>query len=197
MSTPLSASYRIDFPYTVSGFTHHSRHYLSATPGSGVSGYDAILRDGTTGVDCTTIADAYWAHVGVLFKSSETIFGQPTLEHLSGISWLPIAVLPTVNQPTASSAYVPAEQLSVTLRDSAFHKVRDIILEANESAGMRVIPPGGDAWSTFFDYYSVPGGGGSTHGYNWMRGRSNLYVTSVVSLVTDLNNKLRRRRGIA
>lgn len=197
MATPLAAQYRINFQITVDRLVHKLRTYLRVIPGSGASGFDVVMRDGTTGIDTNTIADSLLNLIASSFQASVTTFDNPTLEQLSGSAWLPIAPLTITVAPTGTAAYSPASQFSLTLRDSAFHKIRFILLETEDLPGQKFFPPGSGGAVAFFSYFTTTPGAGSTHGHNWMRGRSDLYVSSAVAIVTDLNDRLRRDRGIA
>lgn len=197
MSTPLAATHRIEFPIVVDGFTHHVRQYVKVTPGAGPSGFDAVLRDGTLGVDVTDCADALYNIYKAHFQASVTTFGQPELQVFSSGAWLPVATLPTTTAPTGTTAYVKASQWTMSMRDTDFHRIRSILLEADFFAGSKQIPPGAPGFDTIIAWYNGPIALVHTNGWNWIVGRSNLYIGAVISVVTDLNDKIRRRRGIA
>jgi hypothetical protein len=192
MATPLAASYRFIFPIDVDGIIHNHAAYVSVIPGSGASGYDLVMRDGTTGLDASAAVYTWWGFLQSYYEASQTVFGTALLQHLSGIAWLPIATIPTIIAATGTAAFAVAGQATITLRDTAFHKVRSILLESAFPTGDKFLPPNG-----VFDYWTTVPSTGVASGWNWQRGRSNLFIGSAVSLVTDLNDKVRRRRGTA
>lgn len=200
MSTPLSATHRVEFQYTVDGDLHKARIYLGLGSASTPTSPTVQLRAPLTDQAFSVIADGYWNAVAADYKSADTTFGNAILQEYSSGAWLPYAVYATAVTPAGSSAYVPAGQVTTTMRDSAFHKVRFIQLESDSPVGKKTVliadgsimdPPYG---------HSVNGTTSGTPAgmiFNWARGRSNLYLASSIAMVSDLNDKLRRRRGIA
>jgi hypothetical protein len=169
--------------------------------GVGVTGWDITLRDGTFAVD-VSIAIANWFAVQRALINSATPVStnvSGTLQQHVGNSWVPLVVWTDVDQPNNANANVLGNQETWVFRDTAFHKVKVIILEDSN------VPPYKHVLRTqmnagqqgFFDNYTVVPSAGTPTAYNWVLGRSGLYVGSFVSDVGTLNRRVRRRRGLA
>ena len=198
MASPLTATHRIEFQYTVLSFVHKFHAYCSAVTGTGPSGWNITQSDLTT-QDFQAVVDAWWNTVKGAFKASDTTLGQAILQVRSGTTWLPISFFTTAVTATGASPTLLAGQMTMTLRDQNAKKLRIILLETIHAAGVKIVTPtgGGGDLSTIGTNYSSGGASGSKNPYNWQLSRNGQSIGSFISQVTDLNNKIRRRRGIA
>jgi len=200
MSTPLVATHRIEFQYTVDGNLHKNRRYVGLGASSTPSVPTIQLRAPLTDQALSVVADGFWNAISSDYKASQTTFGDAILQELSGSAWLPYAVYTTAVTPTGTSVYIPAGQVTWTMRDSGFHKVRYIFLESDGPVGRKTtLPYSGLIMNAPVGHSLLGTTSGAPVGdiWNWSRGRSNLYMSSLIAEVSDLNDKLRRARGIA
>ena len=196
MSTPVTASWRFEFPIVVDGFIHRNHCYVKAQPSTLHPPYDLVMNHSGVNITMQAAVDSYLTLWKASYSVASTTFGAVLLQQLSGGAWLPVATITPTVAPTGAVPYVPASQMTVTARDSAFHKIKVVQLETVDGAGTKYLPPSTGGSATVFAWYTDSSGSAPTDGSQWIVGRSNLYVTSCVSLVTDLNDKIRRRRGI-
>jgi hypothetical protein len=199
MSNPIVAGYRIDFSYTVLGRSHHRREYCELqASGTDPTGYQVLQRDLTTVTGASVAIDDYWTMLSDSYKAGDTVIGNALLEQRSGGVWLPLAsYLSTIGLSTTPTWV--ASQLTITLRDTAFHKVRAIFLEGGFTPGGKTTTPVfGFANCTNVMKGFVGTLAGSVNPFLWVKSRSDLYlaVSPLVSGVSDLNDKVRRRAGV-
>ena len=199
MSTPLAATHRLDQTYVVDNQTHHMRLYCGVNPSADVTGFNMADRLGGGSIGVSQAINALLGLLGPFCDAAHTAFGVSTLQILSGSAWLPIATYNSAVAPTGVAGYTPAAQLTLSMRDTAFHKVRNLSLETEVTIPLKTNNPAGfgapfTAWAQGFTQPQVIG---SDLPWLWVRGRSDLYIGSFVSMVTDANDKLRRARGIA
>lgn len=195
MSTPLTASWRITIPYTVSGKAHKHRAYVriaTITPT-----YTLRQRDGTTTMLASLAIDILANKLAIVVPAG-SVFGTALLEEYSGGLWLPrYSHAPTMGT-VISGTLAPASQITVVLRDTGFHKIRAIMLDTK-------FPPPGH-WNDdgtaaglggWTDRYGLAGAS-SNDPYYWQVSRGNLYLQDSpwAGITFDLNNKVRRARGL-
>jgi hypothetical protein len=199
MSTQLDATQRLEFHYSVDGANHVFRHYCQLVASGDASGYDLVPRAPGANFGASLGIDRLWTLLQGIFDSSKTTFGTVILQQLSGVAWNPLSFYVTAVAPTSGSAYVKAGQLTLTLRDMGFHKVRGVWLETVAPVGFKGLTTSafGAPYTALFNSYTSVGTIANHDPFHWVRGRSDLYLQSFVSFVTDLNDKVRRRRGIA
>lgn len=198
MSTPLSAVNRIEFQFIVDGQPHRFRHYCRVAASLDPSGYSVNARPPGTPIGVSVAVDRVWTLLAPIYPAANSSFGSAVIQQFSGGAWLPIAAWNTAVTPSAGFAYVKAGQLTMTMRDSAFHKVRAIWLEQGAPIPFKTTSPtgGGAQLNAIAAGYTSPSAIAFDPGL-WVRGRSDLYISSFVSFVTDLNDRVRRTRGIA
>lgn len=200
MATALAATSRIQLQIAVPGVRPHlARHYCKAAPSGGGS-YNVTLRDSST-VLVSTIAESWIDSLSDLYPYTQVPSMNWTLESLISGLWVPVASgthsLP--HGPT-TSVYA-ASQVTLTLRDTGFHKVRSVMMETYMPVGVKSVSLGGipspaSGWAGEYTDAFI----GTNATYQWVVGRSNLYLLAgspIVGYVTDLNDKIRRERGIA
>lgn len=198
MSTPLTATYRVTFNYTVDGLHHKMRTYLGVAASGDVTGFNVVDRLAVGTLGLSVAMDALWTLFKPLYSAAHTTLDQAVLEQHVGIAWLPVATYQTAIVATGGALPTPAAQMTMSMRDTAFHKVRNLTLESEVTIPLKTSIPAGfgapfTAWANGFTQVQ-PFANSSP--WLWVRGRSNLYLGSFVSMVTDANDKLRRARGI-
>lgn len=198
MSVPLLATHRLEFNYLVDGYPHKTRLYCDAV--GGAPPYDIALRNGVDTITAQEAVDSFCTVLAGILPSATASFGDAVLERNDAPVWTPIEFVTSGAAPASGAAYIPAEQVTVSLRDTANHPVRVIVLEANVTVGKKSVNPGStwDAELTTLTQWLTSAVSGSTdEGYNWVMSRGAYFLSSFVSVVTDLNDKIRRGRHIS
>lgn len=194
MSTILTASWRISVPYTVTGQNHkvHAYARIATTTPS----FALRHRDLSTNLDWEDCADQFVRYFADGFLSSAATFGTVLLEQLSGGLWLPQATHAVSSTQTGTT--VPASQVTCVLRDTAFKKIRLVALDTKYQPPLKwanmptatVIDDNLVEWTSDYTDTASP--------FLWQVGRSNNFLQAdpVAGISVDLNDKLRRARGI-
>lgn len=200
MSTPLTAVSKLEFKYDIRGFTHRINMYMA---------YNNILgqhqmndRDGITTVLWTVGAQYIWDLLRVLYTTMDlTVGAQLSLFDRSGLFWNLVDVAQLTGVGTLGSGVAVAHQATWVLRDTAFKKLRFVVLET--LAAYVGHSQDGTTLGTPFNNVtgSLSGGDVSANApYRWMKSRGNRFLAAtgvVAGLTFDVNDKLKRRRGLA
>lgn len=194
MSTVLVASWRITIPYTVTGQNHKVHAYAriaTTTPSFGLR-----HRDLTTVIPWTDAADQFNRYFGDAFLPAAATWGTVLLEQLVGSLWQPQATHSVTGTQTGTT--IPASQVTVVLRDTTFKKIRLVALDTKYQPPIRWanLPTG-----TVIDNNLVEWTGAYTDTaspFLWQVGRSNNFLQAdpIAGISVDLNDKLRRARGL-
>lgn len=195
MSQPLIATWRLTQPYTVAGLVHKWRAYFriaTTTPALTVR-----ARDGVTTFAIDDVIERVAQNMRNVLPTGAT-FGTALVEEHVGLIWQPRYVhLPTPS--AAAGTHFPATQITVTMRDSGFHFVRLVILDGNVSAPRHfaTLPATSEINAWLAGYVSTAPNPEAP--YFWQVSRSNLYLLDggFAGITLDLNDKIRRARGLA
>lgn len=193
MTTDLIASARFTLQYVVAGLTHHIRAYVKPVALSGSSTTLEARTGGT--IPANTAAGGLAAAIK---EAIDGAVGDVLLEQRVGSVWIPEWTFSTSGAGTGSNA--TARQMTLVLRAMDFTKMRVQIMESgvftfpahfNSYAGM------GAADKAVLNVWCVSGGDAS-YPIEWQVSRSNnfLFASPFVGMTTDLNDKVRRARGL-
>ena len=200
MSQPLLATGRIVFLYTVQGIQHHSVAYIR-----GLAQVGSVWQHNSRALDAndqvwTDSVNGFFESMSYLYSSAWTA-GAALLQQLSGTVWNPMDTASfTGTNHSASTGWASGLQSTLTLRDTAFKKMRMIAMEANYHGANKSTATNyfGDArdsfikqWTASYTVTNAP--------YIWQVSRGNRYMatTPLISYVQAYNRKIRRARGIA
>jgi hypothetical protein len=180
--------------YQISELTHVARSYVEIQVLAGAASTLAV-RSGGTPLLWTDAAARWVAQFGNILAAASTGMGV-LLERFSGGVWLPVAA---VSESLAGDgALTPCSQITMTLRDSAFEKVKVVVMDTNEAAPQKLSTPtsgngGFDAWIA--EYI---GSVDDSSAYNWLKSRGDRFLLAnpFVSVAVDLNDRVRRDRGL-
>jgi hypothetical protein len=199
MAQPLLATYRLVIEYQIEGVLHTLHMYCSvdnptaATP-------DIIARDGTTDMPWDDVADDVWDFLRVHFNTGAVDSAAAKLEQFDDPVWNSIAFHTLTGAGSSSAATKKAQQTTYVLRDSAFFKVKFILMETvNDYIGHVGTGYGlGTDMNALTE--ALDGTNPDAHAfYNWLKSRGNRYLITngvVAGLTFDLNDKLKRTRGL-
>lgn len=197
MSQPLVSTARIDLSYSVSSLLHHLRCYIKNLTVSGAS-WDIDANPAVGGVlDWALAAQGLWDTLRPLMPTSATV-NQASLQSRSGLIWTPLASYSPTGAVSAN-AYSPAQQATLTLRDTSNFKVRVIVLEQTFPIPAHFPSYGaltGDTL-TFAKQFTVQRTVTNAP-WEWLVSRGERFLSdfSFVALTTDLNDDVRRARGL-
>lgn len=199
MAVPLTAAFRLNFAYTVQGLTHSLRMYCKAQVAlTDNSGYGVLARDDSTIIGATDAAQGVWDGIRPFF-SAAVLPPQVTVQARVLTQWNPVATPIVTGNGSAGGGSSPASQLTITLRTVTFDHLRVLVLEALGAIPAKytgvipfslAYPSLGTLWGS-----TAPSNGP----YHWQVGRDNQHVQAgqaFVSAATDLNDKVRRARGL-
>jgi|SRR5215831_17447861 len=201
MSEPLTAEYRLELTIVVAALVHKLRHYAEASPSLlSADGYFLFDRSGIASIQPRDAAAVWWA---ALKPAYNTTVAPPTwiLHNRVGPVWNPVASGTLSGNGTNTSGIVYASQLTISLRTDNFKRVRQILMEQSTA----------DHATKYFGYTDLHtnlpdladclvgtfGGGNNLH--EWVRSRNKRELAEsapIISTTFDLNDKLRRARGV-
>lgn len=198
--TPITASHRLTFLYTVAGLQHRQRNYCTAIGSGDPTGFDIVGVEIPGGVGLSTIPDPIFTKMAPFFNSTGTTFDGALLEHRSGTEWIFDATVPTAAAPSNSSANVLAGMVSLSGRDSVNKNFPVYFYEGVEGGPRKTNSFG--ALSTVEKalvraYWNPDGTAVAVDPWNWRLGRGTSHPARWLAFVTDSNQKLRRIRRLA
>lgn len=198
MATTLAATGRIVFPYTCSSQPHIFHMYVRNPQ---LVGGNWLINSRTTDAndtDWTAAADRI-GHAWDYAVGTGTTYGVAQLQTRSGLVWTTVATH-TVTPGALGGSITLTTQLTMTLRDTSFRKVKVDVMEGRAGYLFHTTDPlGGDATMDNFTNCFCIGTGHAADPFNVMVGRGNAYLTvnPFVALTVCPNRKLRRARGYA
>jgi len=202
MPQPLTAEYRVRLDIVVSGLTHKFRTYAQASPSIlAPSGYFLWDRTGLATIDSQDAAQSIWTALRGIYGS---IVAAPQfiLENRSGTVWNPVATGALTGAGTDGSSFFDASQLTVSLRTDNFQRIRMVILEQDHTSSPQKkssMTAFKSAWTTALGE-AIDGTDADGNGYfQWARSLDNRMLQEAspfVSATYDLNDKIRRARGL-
>ena len=200
MATPLTANGRVHIGILVPGAREHSFNIFCnwASDGGDASGYGMLAREG--GIRGFQAAMAVFMPVVKALYPNTVDIANPTLESYIAGAYVPLATDGSGGVGTAVSGYTPAQQTSLTLRvnSTAPERMRIQLMETIYPLTGKYVDPTaiGTPLSLFVNQFLPPVGTGGTP-YEWACNRGSNFIQGFVSVVFDINKKLRRERGIA
>ncbi|SRR6266496_2331657 len=197
MSQPLIATHRVTVTYVVHGLAHKFSAYASASLVLGV--WSLADRDGIVALNWTACAQALWDAIRAILDNT-TPAASAILEERSGLLWTLTDTFALSGIGQQTPAYSPACQLSIILRDTAFLKIRALILEASEPyVGHSADGTGINSGITNTVAFWTGANTGAQNPYRWQKSRGNRFIKAtgmVAGATLDLNDKLKRARGL-
>jgi hypothetical protein len=196
--TPLTATYRMAFKYTVSGFQHKCQMFLDCVAGAGTPPYDTVPRAGGAAAAVSTLVDAFFNKIKTYYKSADTSFQGADLEHRVGTEWQWVATITTSVTPTGSVAFQPANGDCFMGKDTDNKRLPAFIYEGDFGSPTKLVslPTPGSDNRNMVDYFFGTGVIADTDAYIWRMSRNKKYAGHWLSIVVDSNEKLRRFRHI-
>lgn len=196
MPSTLTATHRIVAKWQNSGLEHVQRAYCElGTPIGGVQ--QLVSRDGVSPIP---VPDAYQG----MFDALSAILADTdaaisfSLEERTGLIWNPLDFdsIP----PFTGRTLVPASQFTLVLRDTAFIKIRVVVLETAEGyVGHSASGLGINANTDDFTNNYNGNTGVGTEPFFWQKSLVDNFILaggSVAGGTYDLNDRAKRDRGL-
>jgi hypothetical protein len=199
--TPLTAVNRITFKYTVALHPHKQHVYLAVTPSLDPSGFDTVPRSGHAAVGVSTL-EAQWANkIKPMYGSTGMTFDGWELEVFLSGHWVSLTSGVSAAVATGGGANVPSSGLIIVTRSGTLAPVRfsHAYYDGGWSFPTKFTSPSGLGTDTvaLMNYWgNVSGTAGDTDAWAWAMSKNSIYTQTFISLVTDTNEKLRRRYGL-
>jgi len=197
--TPLIPSFRLTFPYIVDGFAHAFHYYLLASPSVDASGYNTVSRSGFANTGVSTLPARVWTYISPYWKAADTTFGNAHLDRLTFGAWVPVWTEANAITPAGSAAREFAAGLTVFMKSTDNLKMPIVFYELPMGIPNKFISYASlDAVTKGIvdDYANHSGTAGVLSPYAWRVSRNATYTDRWLSVVTDTNEKLRRKRNI-
>jgi hypothetical protein len=200
MSVPLTATAKLQFVYSVKGLQHKLASYCAYNDVLGQ--HQLVDRDGITTILWTTAAQTLWDALRQFYQAADvTVPASVSLYQRSGFFWNLIDVFALTGAGNGASAANVAQQSTWVLRDSAHKFVRFVVLETlnpyvGHSANGQGIGTVSNALSDELSGANV----GASMGYRWIKSRGDRFLAAtgvIAGLTYDVNDKLKRARGLA
>lgn len=193
--TPILADSQLDLSYTVKGFPHKMQLRCNRTSQTG--GFWYLAQASGSGIKAADAADMMFTLLAPLYKPADAAFvGYQLQSYVSG-AYFPLEQNATAVAPTDTNIVQVAQQATLTFLDSAFKKVKIILLENRQTpANKYQYTDLSGAYLALVDSVLDESDAGIG---SWFCGRGDSPITklSYLSLVTTYNRRLRRKRGLS
>lgn len=199
MATPLVAAYRITLNYTVAGLAHKWRGYckpnaVGAQPWSLIT-FNSLFVD-------TWVASiqALWSQLCNFAFTTDVAPATAQLEQNLGLLWVPLDFTLLTGSGTNTPPATLAQQYTAVVRDTAFRKMRVVLLEtampylghSSSGVGLGTLSDNTtQAWSGAITSAAYP--------FQWQISRGGNYILragAIAGVTFDQNRKLKRARHV-
>jgi hypothetical protein len=160
-------------------------------------------RDGVTQTSWITCAQAHWDAIRAVYGNTTPATVSAALETTQdgGDTWILDDITALSGGGSAPTNELKAGQLTIVVRDRNFYKIRIVLLEhslyyTNHSANGLGIDAATDALINKLNGVTLT----TKTGWFWQVGRSGEYFANtgaIAGVTADVNDKLKRRRGLA
>lgn len=197
--TPLLATFRLIFRYTVAAVVHKAQFYLPTVPSLDISGYNTNPRGGFAGVGVSTLGNAFFTIIAPFYRPADTSFDSWELLERVGSVWAFRSAGAITVVPTGTIAYQPANQYCIAGKDTGNKNLPRYVYEGAFGTALKITSVGGlvSVARAMVNYHFDPDHGAiNTDAFAWSYSRGLQYANRWLSSVVDTNEKLRRVRRI-
>lgn len=197
MAVPLLVTWRMKFSYIVRSLTHVMNIYCDAAAVGSVY----VINANAGGVlDLQDCADAVGSKMAPCFLDADLTSINYQLQEKVGFAWITRASGTVSGTPATTGTTQPASQCTLVLRDISSHFAKIILLETKIPAPYHIISrlDLDQPLKDFYDLFSADSGTVANRPSLWMlsRGGNALMSQPLVGATGDLNDKVRRARGL-
>lgn len=198
MAEALTATARMDLRWVLGGLTHKLSTYCAYNDVLGQ--HQLVDRDGITTILWTVAGQYMWDKLRAMLSATGVVaVPSLTLMHRTGTLWTEVSVANLTGTGSHISATQTAQQMTWTLRDTSFKKIRFMVFES--VYGYLYHSQNGTGSDGTQQAVSDMLSGADTNAnapYRWMKSRGDRFLLStgaIAGLTHDLNDFLKRRRG--
>lgn len=198
---PLTADYRLELQITVPTLTHELRTYCQASPSIlSVDGYYLWDRDGLATLIPSVCAQTFWNALRPVFHT-DVLAPSWLLRNRVGSVWNPVAGGALTGAGTLSTGNILCSQVTISMRTDNFQRIRMLLLEQAVLAGAQKGFGSAGLHAAMPDLSdAIDGSDTEGSGYfQWARSKDKRQLAasgSIISYTWDLNDKIRRARGV-
>lgn len=197
MAQPFTSTWRIQMSYQVATLTHKAFMFVKASTFTPPVAPQLIDRTGGL-ADWTAVALRMGAaSLQVIINTIPSV--TYLLQNKQGLLWVPIDAYSPTQGGSASGAVFVASQVTMTLRDLQFNKLKVVMLDTSEvpPTTVKSLPATGDLHNFALPY--TDGAVDVNDPFSFMVSRSGHYLhgsAALVAITTTLNTKVRRKRSL-
>lgn len=197
--TPIFATHKMVFKYTVAGMQHKAQMYCDAVASADPMGYDLVGRPAVGNVGVSTVIDPFFTAVANLFTLADTTFDVAELWKRVGTTYVFLAsAVPTVS-PALGGFYQPATGFDVVGKASSNSTFHFYVYEGPFGIATKITSYAGASANVklLINYlFNAAGTATAVMAWNWRVSRGGFFAGRWLAGVIDTNEKLRRMRGI-
>lgn len=197
---PLTANFRIVFPYVCALEPHKLECYLDCVASADPSGYNTVARTGYTNQGVSAVMSRVWTKLSGVFSSTDASFGNATLYQRFGTVFSPVYTESNTITPSFAGDSLKSYGSVFFQRATNRTKMPLYLLEWALDAEITKVTSYaslGAALKSLTDGFMNAGGTAiNTDPYAWRMSKDSNYGTGFVSWVNDTNEKLRRIRKV-
>lgn len=201
MAQPLTAEYRLTLHYTVATLPHKQVTYCEASPSIlATSGYFLFDRSGLATIDAGDAAQSWWSAFNNILNTTVAAENWQ-LEQRTGVVWNEVTAGTLTGAGGSSDAIQNTSQVTISCKTSDVNRIRVIILEQSRltsNSGKNFGSAGLTAINAALSDAMTGADSDASGFFQWARSRNKkeLHATQpIISIVFDLNDRIRRARG--
>lgn len=197
--TPISASHRLTFLYTVNSIQHKQQNYCDAVASGDPTGWSVRGRDLVTLEGISNIQTSFFLKIAPFYDPADTSFDGWKLEVYFGGAYLFAAAGVTTTVPTGGGLSNAAMGWDMSGKSTDSKNMHAYLYEGNfrfptKISGYSSLNTAEKAVVDFF--WDTQNTGSADKAYFWRMSRGATYSGRWLAAIWDTNEKLRRLRGI-
>lgn len=192
--TPITATHKLALRINVGGLIHVQNLFVDAVASGDSTGFDLVCQASAN--LALSAAIAMWIAVVQPFYYSSITGAGWTLYAWSDPNYVPVSAGTLAFTGSAGSAYVPANEITLFFRDSLQRAAKITFLETSFQTPYKNTDPSALSGAAAALVGSFIGNTAADLG-SFVKSRGDGNPDRYISLVSALNRRVRRRRGLA
>ncbi len=196
---PLTADWRLEFQYTVLGFTHKHHEFLDVVPSADPMGHSTVPVNGGTTQGVSLLVDPFFTAWETWFSMADADFVGAVLQQYNAGSWDYVAFHATSVSPANEGTTVKSSMWDVSGKTNPPFNIHAYMYEGVFGVGDKETSYAAQNTPSkaLIDYFFNTGSGAlATAAYYWATSKSGAPRDRWLAIVADTNEKLRRLRRI-